>query len=118
MIFGALGDIHGAFVDARRVIERHPDAAFWLSVGDIASDDGRYEPLGAAVFWIHGNNENFDRIASAELPDDLKYIRNGTAIDIESSAGPMEPLRVVGLGGTFAPTWYETAPNRLPHPQK
>ncbi len=29
-------------------------------------------------------------------------------------AGP----RVAGLGGTFAPTWYETAAAHLPHPKK
>ena len=27
-------------------------------------------------------------------------------------------LRVAGLGGTFAPTWYETAASDLPHPKK
>ena len=27
-------------------------------------------------------------------------------------------LRVAGLGGTFAPTWYETPASDLPHPKK
>ena len=27
-------------------------------------------------------------------------------------------LRVAGLGGTLAPTWYETAASELPHPKK
>jgi Icc-related predicted phosphoesterase len=27
-------------------------------------------------------------------------------------------LRVAGLGGTFAPTWYETPAAQLPHPRK
>jgi hypothetical protein len=27
-------------------------------------------------------------------------------------------VRVAGMGGTFAPTWYETAPGDLPHPRK
>ena len=27
-------------------------------------------------------------------------------------------LRVAGLGGTFAPTWYETPAPELPHPKK
>ncbi|NUR56080.1 MAG: hypothetical protein HOQ29_16670, partial [Acidobacteria bacterium] len=47
-------------------------------MGDIAADDGRYEPLGAPVYWIHGNNDNFDAIASGDLPPDLHYIPNGT----------------------------------------
>jgi hypothetical protein len=117
MLFGALGDIHGAFTDARRIIEQHPEAIFWVCVGDIATDDGRYESLAGTVFWIHGNNDNFDRIASGELPDDLKYIRNGTAVDIGQESG-LDRFRIAGLGGTFAPTWYDTPASQLPHPVK
>ena len=84
---------------------------FWLCVGDIATEAGQYEPLGAPVYWIHGNNDNFDAIAAGTLPPDLLYIQNGTAVTIDS-------LRVAGLGGTFAPTWYETHASGLPHPKK
>jgi Icc-related predicted phosphoesterase len=84
---------------------------FWLCVGDIAAEAGQYEPLGAPVYWIHGNNDNFDAIAAGNLPPDLLYIQNGTAVTIDS-------LRVAGLGGTFAPTWYETPAAELPHPKK
>jgi Calcineurin-like phosphoesterase len=151
MFFGVLGDVHGAFDDARRAVARHPEVPFWLCVGDIASDAGRYEPLGAPVYWIHGNNDNFDAIASGDLPADLRHLDNGTAIEIPI-AGSEDPayekgagrrvssgddagrtfgsgddvgrtfrsgmLSVAGLGGTFAPTWYETAAHDLPHPKK
>jgi uncharacterized protein len=30
----------------------------------------------------------------------------------------VDSLRVAGLGGTFAPTWYETPAADLPHPKK
>ena len=60
--FGALGDIHGDFASARRVMERHPDVPFWLCVGDLADDEGRYQPLPAPLYWIKGNNDNFDAI--------------------------------------------------------
>jgi uncharacterized protein len=134
MTFGALGDIHGAFDAARTIVARHPDVPFWLCVGDLATDEGRYESVGAPVYWIHGNNDNFDLIASGALPSDLHHIDNGTAIEI---AGPERPglqlqapssldvgrasqvrLSVAGLGGTFAPTWYETPASDLPHPKK
>jgi Icc-related predicted phosphoesterase len=82
-----------------------------LCVGDIADAHGRYESLGAPVYWIHGNNDNFDAIASGDLPSDLHHIPNGTAIEIDG-------LRVAGLGGTFAPTWYDTRAADLPHPRK
>ncbi len=93
------------------MIERHPEVPFWLCVGDIATESGEYEALGAPVYWIHGNNDNFDAIAAGDLPPDLLYIQNGTALTIDS-------LRVAGLGGTFAPTWYETPASQLPHPKK
>ena len=110
-MIGVLGDIHGAFDSARAAIGRHPDVAVWLCVGDIADEQGRYESLGADVHWIHGNNDNFDAIASGDLPADLHHLANGTALDIAS-------LRVAALGGTFAPTWYDTAAADLPHPKK
>ena len=109
--FGALGDIHGAFDAAWAIVGRHPEVRFWLCVGDIATEAGRYASLAAPVYWIHGNNDNFDAIASGDLPADLNHIPNGTSIEI---AG----LRVAALGGTFAPTWYETKAADLPHPKK
>jgi len=67
------------------------------------------------MFWIKGNNENFDRIAEFEvgtaLVPNLHFIRNGTSI----AAGP---LRVAGLGGTFAPTWFDTPAAKLPHTRR
>ena len=66
-MFGALGDIHGAFGAARAIIAAHPEVPFWLCVGDIAAEDGSYEPLGAPVYWVQGNNDNFDAIAAGAL---------------------------------------------------
>ena len=120
-IFGALGDIHGAFDSARAIVARHPEVPFWLCVGDIADESGRYEPLGARVYWIHGNNDNFDAIAAGDLPADLIHILNGTMVEIAEPEGPApreDKFRVAGLGGTFAPTWYETPAGELPHPKK
>jgi len=111
MRFGALGDIHGDFASVRRIMRQHPDIDFWLSVGDVADASGRYDPFDAPLYWIKGNNENFDLIASGDLPAGHHHIPNGT---LHSIAG----LRVAGLGGTFAPTVYEMAASDLPHPKK
>jgi Icc-related predicted phosphoesterase len=109
--FGALGDIHGDFASVRRIMRQHPEIELWLSVGDVADASGRYEPFDAPLYWIKGNNENFDLIASGDLPAGHHHIPNGT---LHSIAG----LRVAGLGGTFAPTVYEMAASELPHPKK
>jgi hypothetical protein len=122
MLFGALGDIHGDFAAVRRIMKTHPEVPFWLCVGDVADADGRYEPFPSPLYWIKGNNENFDLVEEAArkgppfaLLDNLFYIPNGTRVD----AGRTDPhLTVAGLGGTFAPTMYETRAADLPHPKK
>jgi Icc-related predicted phosphoesterase len=111
LLFGAIGDIHGDFASVRRIMGRHPDVPFWISVGDLADDQGRYEDVPAPLHWIKGNNENFDVIASGDLPASLRLIENGRERAIED-------VRVAGLGGTFAPSWYETPAADLPHPVK
>jgi Icc-related predicted phosphoesterase len=111
MIFGALGDFHGDFASVRRIISEQPDIPFWLCVGDLADEAGRYEPLDRAVYWIKGNNENFDTIAGGDLPAHLHYLSNAVTVEIEG-------VRVCGLGGTFAPSVYDMRAVDLPHPKK
>jgi Icc-related predicted phosphoesterase len=109
--FGALGDIHGAFDHTRRIMERHPDVPFWLCVGDVADVEGRYQPFPSPLYWIKGNNENFDAIAAGDLPAGLHYLSNGIQLTLDT-------LTVAGLGGTYAPTMYEHAAADLPHPAR
>ena len=111
VLIGALGDIHGDFASARRIMEQHSDIRVWLCVGDLPDEQGRYQGLPAPIYFIKGNNENFDAIASGQLPENLTFISNATLVEV---AG----LAIAGLGGTFAPTWYETPASALPHPKK
>jgi predicted phosphodiesterase len=100
MIIGALGDIHGAFDAVQSIMQRHPDVPLWVCVGDVASNDGEYFEPTAPLYWIKGNNEDFDVIASAIAGQSpavtLHYLPNG---------GPyiVGPWRVAALGGTFGP---------------
>jgi hypothetical protein len=111
MQIGALGDIHGEFETVQLIMQRHADVPFWVSVGDVASNDGEYFTPAAPLYFIKGNNEDFDVLAAAlggEPPAaTLHYLNNG---------GPhvVGPWRVAALGGTFAPSWYNTAPSALP----
>ena len=111
MTVGAVADIHGNFDALTRAMDRHPDVPLWICVGDVASRTGAYPTPPQPLFWIKGNNEDFDRIAAWEAgepePRNLHYIRNGTAAGVG-------PLRVAGLGGTYAPTWFETPAAKLP----
>ena len=111
MQIGALGDIHGAFDTVQDIMARHPDVKIWVSVGDVASNEGEYFAPVAPLFWIMGNNEDFDLVAAARSgrspAPNLRYLANG---------GPYEigPWRVAALGGTYAPTWYNTPAAHLP----
>jgi hypothetical protein len=111
MQIGALGDIHGAFDVAQTIIERHHDVPVWVCVGDVAGNDGSYFAPSAPVYWIKGNNEDFDVVAAAMAgrppSATLRYLPNG---------GPhrVGPWRVAALGGTFAPNWYNTPAAALP----
>ena len=115
MLIGAVGDLHGDFAALDRVMTRHPEVAFWLCPGDLASETGEYPRPVAPLYWIKGNNENFDFVAeqpagTGTLPN-LHYIPNGIRVEANG-------LTLAGLGGTFAPTWYETPASDLPHPKK
>ena len=111
MIIGALGDIHGAFDAVDTIMQRHGEVPLWVSVGDVASNEGEYFTPPAPLYFIKGNNEDFDVIAAAAAGRQpavtLHYLSNG---------GPhtVGPWRVAALGGTFAPTWYHSPAAALP----
>jgi hypothetical protein len=85
--------------------------SLWVSVGDVASNEGGYFAPPVPLYWIKGNNEDFDVIAAALAghppSETLHYMLNG---------GPhtVGPWRVAALGGTFAPSWYHTPAADLP----
>ena len=110
MLFGAVGDLHGDFEALDRVMARHPDVEFWICPGDLAADDGAYPTPRAPLYWIKGNNEDFDFVAAqpagAGTLQNLHYIPNGTSVRAHG-------LTLAGLGGTFAPTWYEKPASEL-----
>jgi predicted phosphodiesterase len=107
MQFGALGDIHADFDAVRRVMRRHAEIPFWLCVGDVGDDAGIYEEPPAPLYWIKGNNEDFDFVQCLRpVRPNLHYIPNGVAVEIDG-------LRVAGVGGTHAPTWYDKKAGEL-----
>jgi hypothetical protein len=111
MQIGALGDIHGAFDAVHDIMARHAAVPLWVQVGDVASNDGEYFTPARPLYFIKGNNEDFDVLAEAAAgrppAPTLHYLRNG---------GPYEvgPWRAAALGGTFAPSWYHTPAASLP----
>jgi predicted phosphodiesterase len=111
MQIGALGDIHGEFETVQLIMERHADVPLWVCVGDVASNEGEYFTPAVPLHFIKGNNEEFDVLAAAMAgrspAPTLHFLPNG---------GPyvVGPWRVAALGGTFAPSWYNTPASALP----
>ena len=106
MQIGALGDIHGAFDMVDAIMGRHPDVPLWVCVGDVASNEGEYFTPAAPLYFIKGNNEDFDVIAAAIAghppAPNLHYLPNGGVYTVGR-------WRVAALGGTFAPSWARAA---------
>jgi len=75
---------------------RHADVPLWVQVGDIASNEGGYFAPSRPIYWIKGNNEDFDVIAASMAghppASTLHYLANG---------GPHQvgPWRVAALAG-------------------
>jgi hypothetical protein len=114
MKLGALGDVHGDFAAVQTIVARHPEIPAWVAVGDLGDSDGRYWAPPAPLYWIRGNNDNLEYIAElmagrASLPQS-HFVPNAVPLRVSG-------VRVVGLGGTFAPTWYDTLPQDLPRPR-
>ncbi|OLD17992.1 MAG: hypothetical protein AUJ01_08220 [Acidobacteria bacterium 13_1_40CM_3_65_5] len=111
MQIGALGDIHGAFETVHIIMKRHEEVPLWVCVGDVASNDGEYSTAVAPLYFIKGNNEDFDVLAAAKAgrppAPTLHYLPNGGPYSVG-------PWRVAALGGTFAPSWYNTPAAALP----
>ena len=110
MFFGAVGDLHGDFDALDRIMALHPEVAFWVCPGDLAAEDGAYPHPRAPLYWIKGNNEDFDFVAAqppgaGTLPN-LHYVPNGISLQVHG-------FTIAGLGGTFAPTWYEKPASEL-----
>ena len=101
MQIGALGDIHGAFETVHTIMARHSDVPLWVCVGDVATNDGEYFAPAAPLYFIKGNNEDFDVLAEAAAgrppAPHLHYLPNGGPYTVGS-------WRVAALGGTFAPS--------------
>ncbi len=138
MLVAVLGDVHGDFEAMERAFALEPVAVAWLCVGDVATDSGLYPVPSRPFSFIKGNNEDFDviaRLAAGEpVQPNLRLVPNGQVVEIDSAewrgstSAPRSELgegrvsraerpsvvRVAGLGGTFAPKWYDTPPEALP----
>ena len=105
--FGAVGDLHGDFDALDRVMARHPEVAFWVCPGDLASDARRVSRSRARRSTgsraTTKTSTSWPRSPRAAVPfRNLHYIPERLCVRAHG-------LVLAGLGGTFAPTWYETA---------
>jgi hypothetical protein len=103
-----VGDTHGDFAPLFEVARREPGAAAILQVGDLTAgkagresrpddDPATLAGLRLPLVWVHGNHEHWEAVSQIGRhlwPGD-EYVVPGTDV------------RVVGLPGNYAPTWYQ-----------
>ena len=91
---------------------RHPDVPLWVSVGDVAANDGRVLHAGRAALLDQGQQRGL----RCDRGGDCRAIRRRRGCTICPTADRYQvgPWRVAALGGTFAPSWYHTPAAALP----
>ncbi len=99
-----LGDAHADEQPTRRALmaayeESGADQA--LQVGDLL-----HYQLPAPTWFVAGNNEDLDVIASLRRGEESARVTNARLL--ASSAVELQGLRIGGLSGNHAPTQYET----------
>ena len=99
--FGALGDIHGDFASVRRIMRQHPDVRSGCASAMSPTPRGATSRSRRRSTGSRATTKTSIRSRAGDLPAELDYIQNGSSQTIDG-------LRVAGLGGTFAPTLYET----------
>ena len=103
-----LGDAHASDPENREALLAAYDAAdadVALHVGDL-----EYYDLPVPTYFVAGNNEDFDVIASMRENATLGE-RNARLL--ASTAADVQGIRVAGLSGNYAPTQYERPRDEL-----
>ena len=110
-----LGDTHGDFAPLFAAARREPRARAILQVGDLtAGKAGRDQrpddhpatlaQLPIPLVWVHGNHEHWETLGLGEPGPATPGIHLWPGADY---VVPETNIRVVGLPGNYAPTWYE-----------
>jgi len=126
-----VGDTHGDFAPLFAAAKRKPAARAMLQVGDLtAGKPGREQraddtpdmlaELPIPLVWIHGNHEHWEVLGPAENSEGrvASSVEKGALAPRYSLLAthlwpgdeyvvPGTQIRIVGLPGNFAPTWYE-----------
>lgn len=111
-MIGLLGDVHGKFDEAFKIVSSFPDAVLWLQVGDLGGDDLDYpSDLPSNFHFIQGNHENWKALKKMEEAPRGPFLRNGNVYEFEVNG---TALKVAALGGNFSPKWFERQRYEVP----
>jgi hypothetical protein len=125
-----IGDAHGDFAPLFAAARREPGARALLQVGDLTAgkagrdlrpddDPATLARLPLPLVWVHGNHEHWEVLGLAAPEDqgpesradqgpETRDQRLGTHLwPGQDFVVPGTGIRVVGLPGNYAPTWYE-----------
>jgi hypothetical protein len=130
-----MGDAHGNFAPLFAACQREPAARALLQVGDLTAgkagreqrpddDPADLDKLPLPLVWVHGNHEHWKTLGLLEKElrreestpprHSMEGASKGEHRFLQHHLWPGDEyvvpetdIRVVGLPGNFAPTWYE-----------
>ncbi len=128
-----VGDTHGDFAPLFEVARREPEARALLQVGDLTAgkagrdkkpddDPALLDELPLPLVWVHGNHEHWHALGLWDDPQGAST-RRRPRIGAHRAPGrsflrhlllpgdeyvvPETAIRVAGIPGNFAPTWFD-----------
>lgn len=96
--FLILGDIHGCWFQAdkviRKALKKHPGTSHIIQCGDLGdgwptkNHDGRWKPntTDLPIHWCDGNHENHDKLDAGDLSPRLTYQPRGSVAHIDDTS--------------------------------
>jgi hypothetical protein len=128
-----MGDTHGDFAPLFEAARREPGARALLQVGDLTAgkagremkpddDPALLDELPLPLVWVHGNHEHWHALGlwddpqgqatrrrpriGAHRPPGRSFLRH-LLLPGDDYVVPGTGVRVVGIPGNFAPTWFD-----------
>jgi len=109
-MIAVIGDLHNNYKGIKKYLsENSVSIDFALQVGDFGGNKMPYPEFPVPTYFIQGNHENWDgveEIKAGRGPRNLHYLQNGSLSELGG-------LRVLSLGGNYAPSKYKLSRKQL-----
>jgi hypothetical protein len=114
-IIGVLGDIHGNFKEADKIMQSEPDVPAWVCTGDVSDANNKYFTPIRPLHFVLGNHEGWDEVEKMEEGRSRIF---GLNLIMPTKSYNIGGVTVVGFGRNYAPRFLNYERKNLPHPRE